>query len=60
MKERNQKEKREFIKRFVRTAREQGYNVYFTKDMKAILEPIDPEEEKKKQGEFDEVKIRWK
>lgn len=60
LQERNQKEKEEFIRRFVQSAREQGYNVYFTEDMKAILEPIDPEEEKKKKGEFDEVKINWK
>lgn len=60
LQERNQKEREEFIKHFIQSAREQGYNVYFTEDMKAILEPIDPEEEKKKKGEFDEVKIRWK
>ncbi|MDE0119600.1 MAG: hypothetical protein OXM55_06300 [Bdellovibrionales bacterium] len=56
--ERNASEKREFIQKFVQAAREQGYNVYFTKDMKAILEPIDPDEIKKEQ--FDEVKINWK
>ena len=60
LKERNQKEREEFLKKFVQSAREQGYNVYFTKDMKAILEPIDPEEEKKKKGDFEEVKINWK
>lgn len=58
LQERNQKEKEEFIRQFVQSARKQGYNVYFTEDMKAILEPIDPEEEKK--GKFDEVKIKWK
>ena len=60
LQERNQKEKEEFIRQFVQSAKEQGYNVYFTEDMKAILEPIDPEEEKKKKGEFDEVKVKWK
>ncbi|MYE07327.1 MAG: hypothetical protein F4X95_01030 [Oligoflexia bacterium] len=56
--ERNANEKREFIRKFVQAAKEQGYNVYFTKDLKAILEPIDPDEQKKEQ--FDEVKINWK
>ena len=58
LQERNDTEKREFILRFVKAAKEQGYNVHFTKDMKAILEPIDPDEQKKEQ--FDEVKINWK
>ena len=60
LKERNAEEKREFIRKFVQIAREQGYNVYFTEDLRVILEPIDPEEEKKKAGEFDKVKINWK
>ena len=60
LKERNEEEKRDFIRRFIQTAREQGYNVYFTEDLRVILEPIDPEEEKKKKGDFEEVKINWK
>ena len=59
LKERNDQEKKEFIRRFVRTAREQGYNVYFKEDLQVILEPI-PEEEKDKAGDFEEVKINWK
>ena len=35
LEERNAKEKRDFIRKFVKTANEQGYNVYFTKDMKS-------------------------
>ena len=60
LKEKNEEERREFIRRFVQIAREQGYRVHFTEDFKVILEPIDPEEEKKKAEEFDEVKINWK
>ncbi len=57
---RNEEEKKKFIADFVKTAREQGYNVYFTKDMKAILEPIDPEEQKTDDPDFEEVQINWK
>ena len=57
---RNEEEKKKFIADFVKTAREQGYNVYFTKDMKVILEPIDPEEQKTDDLDFEEVQINWK
>ena len=60
LKERNEEERREFIRKFVQIAHEQGYRVHFTEDLKVILEPIDPEEEKRKTEEFDEVKINWK
>ncbi len=60
LKERNEEERKEFIRKFVQIAREQGYHVHFTEDLKVILEPIDPEEEKKKAEEFEEVKINWK
>lgn len=59
LKERNEQEKKDFIRQFVQTAREQGYNVYFTEDLRVILEPI-PEEERNKAGDFEEVKINWR
>ena len=55
---RNTREQEEFIDRVVRNAREQGYNVYFTKDLRLILEPMEKEE--RKPAEFDKVKINWK
>ncbi len=59
LEERNEQEKREFIKYFVKTARKQGYKVHFTKDMQVILEPIDPEDENK-EANFEKVQINWK
>ena len=58
LEKRNEQEKKEFIRQFIQTAQEQGYNVYFTEDMQVILEPIDPEEQKEE--DFDEVQINWK
>ncbi len=61
LEKRNEQEKNEFIADFVRTAREQGYNVHFTGDMQVILEPIEPvePEKQKKEDDFEEVKIQW-
>ena len=51
----NEKEKEDFIKKFVQMAYEQGYNVRWTEDMKVLLEPIDPKEQKEETPE--EIKI---
>ncbi len=60
LKERNEQEREEFIRRFVQIAEAQGYRVHFGEDMKVFLEPVDPDEEKAKKDKFDEVKINWK
>ena len=44
LKQKNETEREEFIKKFVQLAREQGYQVHWTKDMKVLLRPIEPEE----------------
>lgn len=61
MEKRNEQEQKEFIANFVKTAREQGYNVHFTEDMEVILEPISDlaDEQPKKDDDFEEVKIQW-
>ena len=54
LKEKNEKEKKEFIKKLIKIARQQGYKAYLTKDMKLLLEPI-PLEQKSEEPE--EIKI---
>ncbi len=62
LQKKNERERKEFIRRFVETAREQGYHVHFTKDMKeVILEPIDEKnKEEEEEVEFEKVQIDWK
>lgn len=60
LEERNQREKEEFIRQFVKRAEEQGYRVHFGENMKVFLEPIDPEDKKEKKASFEKVKINWK
>ncbi len=55
LREKNEKEREEFIKKFVQIAQEQGYKVLWTKDMKVLLEPIEPKEPKEEEPE--EIKI---
>ena len=55
LQEKSEKEKEEFIKKFVQTAREQGYQVHFTEDMQVLLQPIEPKEEEEEKPE--EIKV---
>ena len=50
LKEKNEQEREEFIRRFVQIAEAQGYRVHFGEDMKVFLEPVDPDEEKAKKN----------
>ena len=52
-------EQKEFIKRFVKIANEQGYDVNFTEDMQVILVPREPDKEELEEEEFEEVQIDW-
>jgi len=58
LQKRNEKEKREFIMKFIKIAKEQGYNVLFEGDdsSKIILEPIKEEEAEEEETE---VNINW-
>lgn len=57
LEEKNEKEKRKFIKHFIKTAKEQGYNVRFKEGSKVVLEPI---KNTKKNKPLDKLKINWK
>ena len=52
LKEKNKKEREEFIKKFVQIAQEQGYKVHFTKDMQVLLQPIEKQEEEEQPEEI--------
>ncbi len=56
LKDKNDEQKRQFVEYFIAAAKEQGFKVHFTEDLKVILEPIDPDEKPK----FENMKINWK
>ena len=55
LRNKNQREREEFIKKFVQIAKEQGYKVHFTEDMKVLLRPIEPKE--KEEEKLEEIKV---
>ena len=60
LQQKDEREREEFIRRFVEIAQEQGYKVHFTNDMKeVILEPIEENKNKEEEEEFEKVQINW-
>ncbi len=57
LKEKNEKERKEFLEKFVKTVEEQGYTVEITGDMQAIIHPVEEEE---KTEEFEDIEIDLK
>ena len=58
LKEKNEREKKEFLENFIKTVEEQGYTVEITEDMQAIIHPA--EEEKEDEEEFEDIEIDLK
>ena len=58
LKEKNEREKREFLEEFIKKVEDQGYTVEITEDMQAIIHPV--EEEEKEEEEFEEIEIDLK
>ena len=57
LKDKNERQKKQFIQYFVRTVNEQGYDVSFKKDGKVI---VTPKEKKKKEKPLEKLKVNWK
>ena len=58
LRQRNQREKDQFVEDFVRTAEEQGYNVHHLEGTKVVLEPKD-NQEPSVESAFEDVEVNW-